>query len=64
MKQKQTVVEKYSKELEEIKKQIESFKTGDVWDFEIMHKVKILIISVYSDGRSDGFEAGRQIFSH
>ena len=64
MKTEKTTVEKYSKELEEIKKSIDLFKSGEDWDFEIMHKVKILIINVYSDGRSDGFETGRQIFSH
>ena len=59
-----TTVEKYSKELEEISNLLEQLKNGEVWTFEVMNKIKILIINVYAAGKSDGIEVGREIFSH
>ena len=64
METKKTVVERYGKELEEIEEQLELLKAGEVWDFEIMNRIKILTTSAYYDGKSDGIETGRQIFSH
>ena len=64
METKKTTVEKYSRELEEIKNQLEQFKNGEAFDFEVMNKVKNLIINVYYEGKGDGIETGRQIFSH
>ena len=64
METKKTTVEKYSNELDEIESNLELFKCGEVCDFEVMNKIKILIINVYAAGKSDGIEAGREIFSH
>ena len=64
METKKTVVERYGKELEEIEEQLELLKAGEVWDFEIMNRIKTLITSAYYEGKSDGIETGRQIFSH
>ena len=62
--QRQTVIQRYGNELEEIEEQLELLKAGEVWDFEIMNRIKTLIISAYYEGKSDGIETGRQIFSH
>ena len=64
METKKTVVERYGKELEEIEEQLELLKAGEVWDFEIMNRIKTLITSAYYKDKSDGIETGRQIFSH
>ena len=64
METKKTTVEKYSKEIDEIESHLELFKAGEICDFEVMTKIKILIINVYAAGKSDGIEVGREIFSH
>ena len=64
METKKTTVEKYRHELDEIESNLELFKCGEVCDFEVMNKIKILVINAYHEGKSDGIEAGREIFSH
>ena len=62
--QKQTVVQRYGKELEEIEEQIELVKAGEICDFKLMSKIKSLIISAYYDGKHDGIIHMQKVFKH
>ena len=64
METKKTTVEKYSQELEDIESYLELFKCGEVCDFEMMKKIKILIINVYTDGKCDGIQQMRDILKN
>ena len=60
----QTVVQRYGKELDEIESQMELLKEGEICDFELMNKIKSLIISVYYDGKHDGIIHMQKVFKH
>ena len=64
METKQTVVEKYNKDLKEIEEQIELLKEGEICDFELMNKIKSLIISVYYDGKCEGMQQMHEILKN
>ena len=53
---KKTVVEKYSRELEEIKEQIELLKAGEIWDIQLITRIEILVIKTYYDGKCEGMQ--------
>ena len=56
MEAKKTVVEKYSRELEEIKEQIELLKAGEIWDIQLITSISILVIKTYYDGKCEGMQ--------
>ena len=56
METKQTVVEKYSKEFEEIKKQIELLKAGEILDIQLITSFSMLVIKTYYDGKCEGIQ--------
>ena len=64
METKKTTVEKYSKELDEIENNLELFKAGEICDFEMMNKIKILLINVYTDGKCEGIQQMRDILKN
>ena len=64
METKKTTVEKYNKELEEIEELIELVKCGEICDFEMMNKIKILLINVYTDGKCEGIQQMRDILKN
>ena len=57
---KQTIEEKYDKELQEIEKQMQLFKDGEIWDFQLLNRIKILTTSAYYDGKGDGINEMRK----
>ena len=61
METKQTVVEKYSKELEEIESQLELTKAGESSDIELINKIKSLTICAYYDGKCEGMQQMHEI---
>ena len=56
MEAKKTVVEKYSRELEEIKEQIELLKAGEIWDIQLITRIENLAIKTYYDGKCEGMQ--------
>ena len=56
MEAKKTVVEKYNKELEEIKEQIKLLKAGEIWDIQLITSIEILVIKTYYDGKCEGMQ--------
>ena len=56
MKTKQTVVEKYNRELEEINQQIELIKAGESSGIGLINKIKGLTICAYYEGKCDGIK--------
>ena len=64
METKQTVVEKYSKELEEINQQIELVKTGESSGIDLIHKIKSLTICAYYDGKCEGMQQMYEILNN
>ena len=54
MEKKQTVVEKYDKELQEIEEQLELFKAGEISHNFLINRIKNLAISAYFDGKFEG----------
>lgn len=56
MKTKNTVVEKYNSELEEINQQIELIKTGESSGIGLINKIKSLTICAYYEGKCDGIK--------
>ena len=54
MKTKNTVVEKYDKELQEIEKQLDLFKAGEMSHPFLINRITHLTISAYFDGKIDG----------
>ena len=64
MEAKKTVVEKYNSELQEIEEQIELLKAGEICDFQLLSKIKRLIISAYYDGKHDGIIHMQKVFKH
>ena len=64
METKQTVVEKYSKELEEIIQQIELIKAGESSGIGLMSQIKSLAIDAYYDGKREGMQQMYEIFEN
>ena len=64
MKMKQTVLEKYSKELEEISQQIKLIKTGDSLGIDLMSNIKSLMIVIYYDGKCEGVQQIHEILKN
>ena len=62
--QKQTVVQRYDKEFEGMEEQIELLKEGEICDFELMNKIKNLIISAYYDGKCEGMQQMHEILKN
>ena len=54
---------KYDKELQEIEKQMQLFKDGEIWDFQLLNRIKILTTSAYYDGKGDGINEMRKFRS-
>ena len=54
MEKKQTVVEKYDKELQEIEEQLELFKAGKMSHLFLINRIQNLTISAYFDGKIEG----------
>ena len=64
METKQTAVQRYGKELEEIEQNVEFVKAGEICDFELMSKIKSLIISAYYDGKCEGVQQMHEILKN
>ena len=64
METKQTIVEKYSKELEEIEIQLELTKAGESSDIELINKIKSLTICAYYDGKCEGMQQIHEILKN
>ena len=62
METKKTVVEKYRSEFEEIEQQIELYKAGEICDFQLINRIKNLVIRTYYDGMSEGIKDTVQIY--
>ena len=62
METKNSVVEKYNKELQEIEEQIELFKAGEIWDFQLINRIKNLVITTYYDGKCEGMKEVEKIY--
>ena len=54
METKKTVEQIYFKELEEIANQIEQYKKNEIFDFQLINRIKYLAIAAYYDGKRDG----------
>ena len=61
METKQTVSQRYNKELEEIEEQIELLKAGEIFDSILMSSIKILAIKIYYEGKCDGINERWQL---
>ena len=59
-----TVSQRYSKELEEIEEQVELLKTGECPDFQLINKIKSLIICAYYDGKCEGIQQMHEILKN
>lgn len=59
---KQTVEQMYNDELQEIENQLDLFKKGEIYDFQLLNKIKNLAIRTYYDGISKGINDTRQIY--
>ena len=57
---KQTVEEKYDKELQEIEKQMQLFKDGEISHPFLINRIIHLTISAYHDGKIDGINEMRK----
>ena len=64
METKQTVVQRYGKELEEIEQNVEFVKAGEICDFELINKINSLIISAYYDGKCEGMQQMHEILEN
>ena len=60
MKTKNTVVEKYDKELKEIEKQLELFKAGETSYLFLINRIKELTISAYFGGKYEAINEMRK----
>ena len=59
---KQTVEQRYRKELDEIEAQIELVKDGKIFDSLLISSIKILAIKIYYEGKCDGINERGQLF--
>ena len=64
METKKTVVEKYSRELEEIESQLELVKAGESSDIELINQIRALAISAYYDGKREGMQQMYEILKN
>ena len=64
METKKTVEQIYFKELEEIANQIEQYKKNEIFDFQLINKIKYLAIAAYYDGKRDGINEMNKIFKN
>ena len=64
METKKTVEQIYFKELEEIANQIEQYKKNEIFDFQLINKIKYLAIAAYYDGKRDGINEINEIFKN
>ena len=62
METKKTVQEIYKSEFEEIEKQMQQFKDGEIFDFQLLNRVKNLAIRTYYDGMSKGINETANIY--
>ena len=62
METKKTVQEIYKSEFEEIEKQMQQFKDGEIFDFQLLNMVKNLAIRTYYDGMSKGINETANIY--
>ena len=61
MEKKQTVVEKYDNELQEIEEQLELFKAGKMSHLFLINRIQHLTISAYFDGKFEGMNEMHKI---
>ena len=59
---KQTVEQIYKNEIEEIEEQIELYKNGEIYDFQLLNRIKILAIRAYYDGEKKGINETQKIY--
>ena len=59
---KQTVEQTYKNEFEEIEEQIELYKNGEIYDFQLLNRIKILAIRAYYDGEKKGINETQKIY--
>ena len=52
----------YKSEFEEIEKQMQQFKDGEIFDFQLLNMVKNLAIRTYYDGMSKGINETANIY--
>ena len=64
METQKTVVERYSKEIEEIEEQIELVKEGECPDFQLLSNIKSLAIEAYYSGKADGMQQMHEILKN
>ena len=62
METKKTVQEIYENEFQEIEKQMQQFKDGEIFDFQLLNRVKNLAIRTYYDGMSKGIKDTANIY--
>ena len=62
MKTKNTVVEKYNKELQKIKEQVFLFEAGEICHLQLMTSIENLAIKTYYDGMHEGVNGMRKIY--
>ena len=58
----QAVVEKDSIDFLEIEKQIQQFKENEIFDFQLLNRIKNLAIRAYYDGVSEGIKDTANIY--
>ena len=61
---KKTVVEKYSRELEEINQQIELIETGEASGIGLINKIRLLAICAYYNGKCEGIQQMHEILKN
>ena len=64
METKKTVVEKYSSEFLEIEKQMQQFKENEIFDFQLLNRIKNLAIRAYYDGKCEGMQQMHEILKN
>ena len=62
METKKTVQEIYENEFKEIEKHMQQFKDGEIFDFQLLNRVKNLAIRTYYDGMSKGIKDTANIY--
>ena len=60
----QTVSQRYSKEIEEIKELIELVKAGECPDFRLINRIKNLAIDAYYTGKCEGMQQMHEILNN
>ena len=57
-----TVEQIYKNEFQEIEKQMQQFKDGEIYDFQLLNRIKILAIRAYYDGEKKGINKTSEIY--